>query len=209
MNTTRKLPLVIRQVLGAFHDADHTEAVIAGPYVRDFLLLKDKFPVDGCCEIYVRIQNPNEVVSSGFDIRGDVNKDASTIKKMIYRYLPQHHIKSIGGRSNMVISNAGEFVNQVSMTLETLSGNFNFLICLIDDTEPSDYVGEFIINISRCLFDGEKYRLYQGFVDGYNDKVITIDSEFQKKNSLFAQGMLDLVSARYPEYEVGIPISKK
>jgi len=174
--TTRNLPPEILDILEYSQDVGYSDAVVAGPWLRDFLIT-GKVPTITPCEILLYVPHPSTLIGrewrlgdsnrENLDILADLIEGAVVDADFTYKSFSTKTPDGTTGGGTSLYKLC--FQTGTHHPKETITVQFRKV-----ERAPFYYVQSYYFGINRCMFDGEKYRLFPECVRDAGDKTITI-----------------------------------
>jgi len=156
-------------------------AIIAGPWLRNFLVFKDKFDVDSM-SISIYLGKPSNSWG-GRQLSYENNPGAHKHNELLLTGLVRAALPSTPIMEHHHFSEYPDNTGDNYPVYEIKTGGFNiphpsvrFLFRVIkkEDVEMIEHVSQFVMGINKCIFDGKRYRLFDDFVYDYQHQTISV-----------------------------------
>jgi len=215
MNTTqKKMQIHIDKILMGMHANGFTDSIAAGQFVRDHILLPEsEFDPSRPCTIYYSNLDfcggdlKNRMVGSGAAPE-DVFKDivwtslgiCEGIESAVY-ILPDIAIIFNGADAERIIYGV-----KFKSPYRGKDREFEVLFHRTK-ISPVDFVGKAFMNMNKCLFDRQRYRLYDDFISGYRNKIVEFRGDIWANHKDILRSIhAHMTDHGYDEYQLKVKI---
>jgi len=193
MNTSRRLPPeYVDALICAFNRRDY-DCIIAGWWLRDFLILRDSFdPTKRAMTVYIRPQY-------GKVVREDnLKKDITDAVRDAFLQVSS---KECGEQYFMDLT--GTRAKKYTVDVPYMPPSHIHLTIRMILDPPESFPTQFVIGLDQCSYDGEKYRLFPGFTRDYEQKTITLYPHNDKNRNFIATKLARVMTTTdYEEYTI-------
>jgi len=194
MITKKRLPQPLELLLGCLQSIGYSDAIIAGPYLRRFLLCSSSFDPTGAADIY--LTNSSSIAVKSFALDRSPTENLKTLNRIIEATfsscLVTHHSIPANATDNDCSQTYPPYKIQFKTNIQGVKDN-SLIIVRILDKDPMDHVAKFVFPLNHCVFDGRRYRLFQGFIDDRKNKTISITRKDYLKNPTLIEKLINIM----------------